>query len=104
MDGFGRLSVLQRVRHLRCEILKEAAPAGDVDGLHPAADTEDRKVACLSEVNQVQLEIRTSFADEGEFVALAFSVEARWKVGAAAGQQEPVDAFEQVPPPGRIGY
>ncbi len=63
MDGFGRLSVLQHVRHLRGEVLKEAAPACDVDSLHPAADPEDREVAFLSEVNQVQLEIRAAFAD-----------------------------------------
>lgn len=74
MDGFGRLAVLQHMRHLRCEILKETAPAGDIDGLHPAADTEDREIACLSEVNEIQLEIRAAFADEGEFVALALPV------------------------------
>lgn len=74
MDGFGRLSVLQHMRHLRGEILKETAPAGDIDGLHSAADTEDREVACLSEVNEVQLEIRPAFADEREFVALALPV------------------------------
>lgn len=104
MDGFGRLSVLQHMWHLRCEILKETAPAGDVDRLHSAADTEDREVAFLSEVNQVQLEIRPAFADEGEFIALAFSIETRRKIGTAAGEQEPVDAFEQSTPPGCIGH
>ena len=87
--------MLERGRDLGCNILKQAAAAGDVHGLHASADAEQGDIGPPRQVDHVQFKIRATFAHDSEGIALALTIQRRWKVRAASGEEESVNLLEE---------
>ena len=94
--------MLDRGRDLGCNILKQTAAAGDIHRLHAAADAEQREICPSCKADDVQLKTHAAFAHGAEGVALAFTVQRRWKVRPASGEEESVEVVKNMPSGGSV--
>ena len=104
MNGGSRLSMLQHIVHLGGNILVESPSAGDIHGLHTAADGQGREVVADGQLDQVQFKARASLGDDWKRKSLPLSVQRRVEVRAASCQQQPVDAGEESTSRRTIGH
>ena len=98
LNGRGCLSMLESSIHLGGNILVEASSAGDIHGLHAAADGQCRDVVADGQTDQIQFEVRASLGDDRKRVSLSLAVERRVQVWAASRQKQSIDALEEPPP------
>ena len=89
------LPMLDHGRDLGCNILKQTAAAGDIHGLHASADAEQREICPSGQADDVQLKTHAAFAHGAEGIALAFTIERRWKVRPASGEEESVELLQE---------
>ena len=95
MYGSVELPMLERGRDLGLNILKRATAAGDIHGLHAAADAEQGDIGLLCQVDHVQFKICATFAHGSEGIALALTIQHWWKVRSASGEEESVNLLEE---------
>ena len=86
-----RLSVLQRMRSLRVDVLVGAAAERHIQRLHAAADTEQRHICGPSQLCHLQLKGGTPLAHDPELIPLALAIQFRSEVRSAPRQQKAID-------------
>ena len=89
--------MLEWRRDLGCNILKQAAAAGDIHGLHASADAEQGNIGSPRQVDHVQFKTRATFAHGSKGIALAFTIQRRWKVRSASGEEKSVKLLQEAP-------
>ena len=104
MDGGSCLSMLQHIGYLGGYVLIEGPAAGDIHGLHAAADGESRNLVADSQTDQVQFKAGASPGDDRKRKSLPFSVQRGVQVRAASCQQQPVNACQEAPSRRTVGH
>ncbi len=109
-DGMGHpgswrdLAVRQRVLRLGSNVLKEGAPERHIHGLHPPANSQGGQTGPHRDFDDIQFKVRPSTRHDLEGIALAFSIQGRGEVWAAAGEKEAVEIGQQPTPGPSVGY
>jgi hypothetical protein len=60
---------------LSWDILNQTAAAGDIHGLHAAADAEQREISLFGQTNDIQLKTRTTLAHDFEWTPLSLTIQ-----------------------------